>query len=319
MGNKIKREITKIEIPKGLRDRSVKGVQKAKSEIPNRSWPKWIALAASLFILFGGYGIYKKDFQENSNSPVSGNNSSTDTLGQGLHIPAMKLPENSSNNETADMIGLIVYNGKIYTQTTTEIDLTRAKDLVGEKIGKTKGNINEWSKRDAYAVKLASTIGEIDVFTVKGYDEGFRIMSYSDYDGRVVAEFYECLNGVTIKDGEDVFGKLKLAGNIENVKYRSYDDWYNSVDNYYSVHDLNLLTTFVDELNNSVPLRRENIEGSLGDFRNNEMYKILYLYLDDGSKVSLNVIKGGYIHYGDPDLYFKMESDVFTELWELLG
>jgi hypothetical protein len=320
MSNKIKQEIYKIEIPNELSERSELGILKAKAQMPNRKrfWSIGIALAASLMIGLGSYGVYKNYLQKDHNSATPKNNTTIVTKDGGLQIPALKLPKNT-NNSKMDMIGLIVFNGKIYTQSATEITGERAKDLLGEKLGTTKANIDEWSTQDKYAVEFASTVGETDVYTVQGYDKDFRIMTYTEIDGEVYSEFYESLNGITVYDGHDIFGKLKILNNIEKAQYRNFNDWNNSVDNYHPIEDRNLVDSFVEELNHTVPYTRESVEGKLGDFRNEEEYKELTVNLKDGTKVKLVVIKGGYIHYGFLDLYFKMKDETFLKMWDLLN
>ncbi|MBE1556261.1 hypothetical protein [Sporosarcina limicola] len=310
MNNKIKHEMNTIEIPKELHERGNRGVQQAKSEMQkNKGFrSKGIALVASLLIVIGGYGVYKY-YPTFNNMPIV-------AVGEGLQIPAIDLP---TSNGMADMVGLIVYNGKIYTQTSTKVDPERAKDLLGEKIGETKGNINEWSKQNQYAVELASTIGKVDVFTVKGYDKNFRIMTYAENDGELTAEFFECLNGITLHDGSGVFGELKMAGNSVNAQYRNSSDWNHEVENFHPIDDEDLLNSFVEQLNHTVPYDSENVEAKLGDFRNDENYKEMILNLTDGSTVSLLVLKDGYIRYGSLNLYFKMDNPVFEKMWEQLS
>jgi hypothetical protein len=311
MSNNIKQEMDRIEIPKELHQRSRLGVQKAKSEMPSskRKWSKAIAVAASLLILFGSYDYIRDNMKQ---TPP---NSLVVTEDGGLKVPAIELPENTAS---ADMIGLIVYNGKVYTQTATEIDSENAMDLVGEKLGTTKGNIDEWSEQDAYDVELASTIGEADVYTVKGYDKDFRIMTYIERDGIIYSEFYECLNGITVHDGGDVFGKLRMIGNVVSAQYQIYNDWYYGVDQFSSINNMELLNTFVEELNQAIPHSRRSVEEKIGDFRNDNEYRRMTIRLTDGSKVSLVVIKDGYVFYGFTSLYFKMDQEVFMQLWEEL-
>jgi hypothetical protein len=306
--SKIKQEINKIEIPAELSERSKLGVANAKSEIPpkKRNWAIGIALAASLMIGVVSYTIVNYSSENNNTIIVSKDG--------GLQIPALKLPNDTS---TMDMIGLIVYNGKIYTQTATEVNVDRAKNLLGEKLGKTKSTIDEWSKQDAYAVEFASTVGEIDVYTAKGYSKDFRIMTYSEQDGH--SEIFEALNGITVESGRDIFEKLHLSGNILQAQYRTFSDWDNSVENYYPINDIELLNTFIEALNETVPHPYDRVEAELGDFRNDENYRVLTLQLKDGTKVNLVVLKDGYIRYGFLDVYFKMEDATFSKLWKLLG
>lgn len=319
MNNKMKQEMDRIKIPDELHFRSKLGIKKAKSEIQNnqRYGSKMIVALVSLLIVLGSLIGYKNYIENSSNQQASPSNKEPFSTEVGsIYVPAIELPKNTEN---ANMIGLIVYNGRIYTQTTTEIDAESAKDVLGEKLGTTKANIDEWSNSDKYDVEFASSIGKTDVYTVKGYDKAFRIMTYSENDGEINSELYECLNGITIHDGGDVFGKLKMTGTISSAQYRDFSDWNYNVDNYYPINDKDLLNSFVKELNHTSPHTREKIEDTLGDFRNDETYKEMIIHLIDGSKVSLVVIKGGYISYGYSDLYFKMDDEVFKEIWDQLN
>lgn len=59
---------------------------------------------------------------------------------------------------------------------------------------------------------------------------------------------YECLNGITIHNGETIFGKLLLEDNIVGAHYLSYSDWFNSIVNYHSFDNMDLIHRFADEL-----------------------------------------------------------------------
>lgn len=316
MGSKLSSKMSQIPIPNELHERSKLGVAKAKSEMGKSrilNSKNVIALVASILILFGSYGLIK-NFNDSSTPESQGAYFTEDG---GLHIPALQLPE-KGEGKSMDMIGLIVYNGKIYTQTATEIDVKDAVNLLGEKLGRTKGIIDEWSKQDAYADEFASSIGESDVYTVKGYDKDFRIMTYDKYEdsGEVYAEFYEALNGITIYSGEDFFGKLNIAGNIVHAQYRTYSDWNHSIDNFFEINDKKILNSFIEELNTTSPITYETINETLGNYRNDQQYRELILELKDGSKVHLVIIKDGYIRYDH--LYFKMEDEIFTQMWKQL-
>ncbi|OAB38829.1 hypothetical protein PMSD_07445 [Paenibacillus macquariensis subsp. defensor] len=320
MSNNIKQEMDKIEIPNELHERSKMGIQKAKLEMPKKSryWSKALTLVASIIIVFGGYGVYK-DYVQNDQLLTSPNgHPSIVVKDKGITIPALVLPEVSGNTQV-DMVGLIVYNGKIYTQTATEMDPATAKNMLGVKLGTTKGGIDEWSKQDKYATEFASNIGETDVYAVKGYDKDFRIMSYTDIGGEVFSEYYECLNGITIDSGEDVFGKLNINGNIHNAKYRIHSDWDYSVERFFPIEDMDLLNNFAEALNHAIPYSRESVEEKLGDFRNDENYRQMIMQLNDGSKVSMVILKDGYIRYGSADVYFTIDSVIFKGLWDALN
>lgn len=316
MSNKIKQEIDKIEIPKELHERSKMGVLKAKSEKQGNKKSynlKVISAAASLLLLIGAYVMYSS-FSQNIATP----NQDRLIIGEdgGIKIPMIQLPEDTSTS--ADMIGLIVYNGKIYTETTTKIDAEDAKEILGEMLGTTKGNIDEWSKQDEYDKEFASTIGGIDVYSVKGYDKKFRIMIYEEREENSYAAFYESLNGITVYGGEDIFSKLRMTGNVLNAKYRTFTDWYNGIDNYHYISNMNVLNEFVEYLNKAEPFPSEINSNPIRDSRNNQQYREVIIKLNDGSKVKLTLIEGGYIYYGYMNIHFKMDDDVFLKLWTQL-
>lgn len=316
MSNKITQEMNKIEIPKELSSRSKLGISQAKMEMNHarrRYSVKGIGIAVAFTLLIGGFILYQNEWIENniinqSNTPVVMENGA-------VKIPAMQLPKDTSN---LDMIGLIVYNDKIYTQTSTEIDAVSAKAILGKKLGTTKGNIDEWSKQDAYSKEFASTIEIADVYSVTGYDTDFRIMIYSEYEGEEYAYFYENLNGITINNGEDVFGQLNMAGNVVTAKWQSLSDWDDNIENYHSIEKVDIVNNFIQELNKAKPFLQTGDFDPIVEYRTNENFKILMIQLKDGSKVSLTLLKGGYIYYGYSDLYFKMDDEKYSEIWEQL-
>ncbi|MBM7619680.1 hypothetical protein JOC95_001532 [Bacillus tianshenii] len=262
-----------------------------------------VALLITLSI--GAYSYFNSQNTTNSSQQNPSSNS-------GVAIPAIELPEHGS----AKMMPLIVYKGKIYTQSPTTIDNNKVSEIKGEKLGKTKAGIDEWSNQDNYAKEFASTIGETDVYSVKGYKDGLRIMTYYEIDGEGYAEFYESLTGITVNDGNDIFGDLHLVNNVQEAKSRSYEDSLSNTNNYMNINNLRVVNAFLEELNMTKPYLIQDVEAEIGDFRNNDQYKELTLHLNDGTAVTLGVIKGGYISYGQ-SLYFKMNDQVFEELWNL--
>jgi hypothetical protein len=313
MSNKIKQEMNKIEIPKELSERSKIGVSHAKEEMKSgqkRFNLKSFGIAAALLVSVGAFTL----FNYGTPNSTTGNQSELVVNKDGsVEIPAIQLPEDTSS---ADMIGLIVYNGKIYTQTRTEIDTEDAKAIIGDKLGTTKGTIDEWSKQEAYDEEFASTIGKTDVYSVKGYDKDFRVMTYQEQDGKGYAEFYENLNGITINSGEDIFSELKMVGSISSAQYRTFSDWNNSIENYQPITDFETLNTFVAELNKTKPFPRGQNSDPIGNSRTDEQFRELSIKLNDGSRVNLTLLKEGYIYYGYMGVYFHMNEDVFSKMWK---
>lgn len=313
MKNRIKQEINKIEIPKGIGERSKLGILKANKEMQN-SRKKYtltsVGIVAGLLLFIGSFAMLNDNIGtiNNVNTPIATNSDS-------ITIPAIKLP---NNNSKASMLSLIVYNGKIYTQSKTEINAETAKTILGDKLGKTKDNIDEWSKLDAKSGVFPSTIGITDVFSVKGYDKDFRIMTFKEQNGKTYAELYENLNGLTINSGEDIFGKLKMIGNVSSAEYRTFSDWDNNINNFHPIGNLELINEFAEELNKTQPFLSGETSEPITISNNNEDFRELTVHLNDGTHVKLILLKDGHIYYGFMDAYFKMNDDIFLKLWNQL-
>lgn len=235
--------------------------------------------------------------------------------GDGIYIPKMELPKKT--NAMANMIGLIVYQGRIYTQSDTRISPENAGKLVGEKLGTTKGNLDEWSKQEDYAVEFASSIGKSEVYSVKGYDKSFRIMTYGKREGNIHAEFFECFNGVTIRTGADVFDKLKIENNVAYAKQEKFASWNYNKQQYREIKDLQSLDSFIMELKNTTPYTQESLS-YLFNNQGDTNQKFVYITLKDSSEVQLRLFKEGYVFYGSFHIFFKIEGKVFDKLWDEL-
>lgn len=308
--NKIKDSFSKIKASEDFKNRLANDLQNNSKELKymkkNKNYKSFIMAASVLVVLIGVASFNgKNNLISNSKTMVS--------------IPKVELPQGNSAI-SAKMMPLIVYNGKVYLQSSTIIDLEDVKNLLGEKLGTTKPGITEWSTQDEYATEFASTVGVEDVYTVKGYDKSFRIMTYTkNQDGSIYPQLFDCLNGIDIQNGEDIFGKLNIQGNILEVKFRSFNDWNNGIDNFTSIKDLKLFDQFFNKVNKATPILEENLEAELGDYRNEETYKEVVLTLKDGSKLSFSIIKDGYVHYGVSNVSFKVDNKIFKEIWDSLN
>lgn len=281
MKHKLQQQLNKIDIPEQLHERSKKGVSQAKTFKKKRRPFISVGIAAVLFLTIVAFAFLKiEDEQANRDIPVT---------------PI----------STADMIGLIVYNGNTYTQTDSSINFAAATALIGEKLGTTKATIDEWSDEAAYDEEFASTIGVVDVYEMKGYDTSFRIITYNE--AAASAEIYEYIDEVT-----NVFTQLRITRRIESAKWRTYNDWNYSKDNYEGVADMDVLNTFVQQLETLTPIaREENVHYT------DDNYRELTLTLADKTIVRLRVVKDGYVFYGY-NTYYEVEKDVMAALWEQL-
>lgn len=246
--------------------------------------------------------------QVDPGTPAAGSSAS-------IVIPKIELPDKTTG-VAASMVALIVYKGNIYTQAATRIEAADAAALRGEQLGRTTGGIDEWSGKDEY-IELASNIGEADIYTVKGYDSGFLVMSYTEIDGQVYADLYEHTNGITISSGADLFGKLNLEGRIASAQWESFSSWNNGQQQYLPLPGGEALDGFLTALQTAKPLAAEPLMAQ--GIYDSEDRKIIYMQLDDKARVELTLFGQGLVRYGTAPVFFEVESGAFQALWNSMN
>ncbi|MEK3714499.1 hypothetical protein [Paenibacillus sp. FSL R7-0333] len=281
---------------------------------------KMVYIAASVLVAAGiglaGPSVMKQLNSTASPNPVAQVDPGTPSAGNsaGVVIPKIELPDKSSGAQ-ADMIGLVIYQGNIYTQAAIRIEAADAAALRGEKLGRTTSGIDEWSGKDAYT-ELASNIGETDIYAVKGYDSGFLVMSYTEADGQVFAELYEHTNGITVNSGADLIGKLNLDGRITSAQWESFDSWNNGKQQYLPLPEGAALNGFLSALNAAKPLSADSLMAQ--GIYDNEDRKLVYLELADKARVELTLFGKGLVRYGNAPVFFEVEPGAFQTLWDNL-
>lgn len=221
----------------------------------------------------------------------------------GVYVPAIELPEPDSGF-TVDMIACVVYDGAVYTQGEW---LGDASALVGEYLGHATGSIDEWSDESEYYIEFAGTMSG-DIYSVTGYDPGFRICCLYD-DGSVM--LLERLNGISLDTGADLFEtRLHLAERMESVSYLTHEDWNENAD---SFRDLPLsedaVSAFLAEL---CAGGFEYVWETDRDIYDSAVQGHLFFHMSDGTTVELRLIEGGYVGYQGLGWYFvKMPGEVF--------
>ncbi len=289
---------------------------------------KWIAMAACLcLVLIGAFAAIKY-----YSNPPGYTNPTEDTESginsyEGLYIPPLKLPENT-DGAGFDMLGLIVYNDGIYTQSEDYYgdEALRIDSLVGDYLGYASGSIDEWSKQDEYAKDFASSVAG-EVYSVKGYDTDFRICIRQKVKGEsgkpiLWIQFLERLNGITLTKGEDLFeSRLHIREKAKKIQWQSHDDWDWDKGN---IQDAELSSEiwedFLEQIDASefVNTRADdnpnsNIE-SLYDTPNQTH---LILTMEDGTAVQLRLIEGGYVGYNA--LFVQIPGEIFNAVYNACG
>lgn len=229
-------------------------------------------------------------------------------------VPAIRLPDSGT---TADMIGLVVYKGGIYTQAEEYFgeDAERIAGLVGYYLGHGTGSIDEWSDQEDFAEEFASTF-PCGVYTVKGYSTDFRLCTVGDFETENgVTEkyilFLERLNGIELRTGVDLFSqRLGLWGRVASVQYQTHADWNQARGSYQDAtltaeeRDAFLSALYEGTFEYTYPTNP--------DIYDSKTQAHVYLHLTDGTTVELRLIEGGYVGYQALGWYFvKMPTDAF--------
>lgn len=232
-------------------------------------------------------------------------------------IPKTELPSGDDKGIKASMLPLVVYHDNVYTESATTLEGADALALRGAKLGTTSGGIHELSSKEDYK-ELASTIGEADIYAVKGYDTDFRIMSYTEIDGQVYAQLFDKTNDMTISGGADLIGKLNIKDHVTSAHWESFDSWNNGLQQLQNLPVDGSLNHFVEALYNAKPIAstpelEEQLYGK-------EDRKLIYLTLEDKTTIALVLFgEEGLVRYGHVPVFFEVEQGEFQKFWNSLS
>lgn len=292
-------------------------VQTSKNKFQQRIWIKRIIPVATCAVIAL---VVVLSIPKTNNDPISYKQNEINNVlpvkNTGIHIMPVELP--SISNAEMDMIGLVVYNGKVYTQAEyINCDETEKQTFVGEYLGTAIGNIDEWSSKSVYDKEFASTIPG-KVYAVNGYSKDFRICIPEMYDGCEFIAFFENLNDITLNTGEDLYGsRLSLKDNYKEVSYQLHSDWDWDKNNYKSFNNISseTINAFVDALYSSPFIDASNDKTDIYS----SGFKQTHLYFDmkDGSTVEIRLFENGYVGYKNMygRVYVQMTGDVFQTIF----
>ena len=260
-----------------------------------------------------GVGIWQSDILGQPDAVLSGDvpsqseSSDGDTLEDmslsspeyAVYTDPVNLPENTSG-VAVDMIGCLVYKGKVYTQSADfyRYDSEIAQQLVGEYVGEAKGILDCLDYGDSqedWATEFASTYSG-PVYKVNGYSEDFRLCIYVNTEQEQWLQILDNYDGIGLNTGADLFEKrLHIPGHVERITYQTHDDWekQNSEKPLTGVPE-EVMNEFFRELCSS-PFVRIDPESDPGFYESAETQGHLYLHMKDGTVVELRLIDGGYV------------------------
>lgn len=312
-----------------------------------KTWLRWGALAASVCLIVGGlYAVTRQPVKTDDPTPIETVEQPTEqetSVEQpveaekpngGIDIPAIELPE-PQQGAAMDMIGLVVYQGGIYSQAQmfSYEDTEKLIGLVGDYIGHCEGKIDEWSSQEEYEHELAGNMYG-DIYTVKGYDPSFRICIKSSYttesgERKTWIEFLERLNGITIYTGSDLFeDRLNIKGRVTSIQWQAHEDWDWNRGNIQDAElDETVWDAFLDAADSAEFFNAWNPDKDFypdhpkSSIYDNPNQAHLILNMEDGTTVWLRLIEGGYVGYhGIGWWYFvQLPAEVFDPVFDACG
>ena len=287
--------------------------------------------------------IEENQSQENeySNSEYNKTNDNIkeESIKNGIYVPKQQLGVIDPNIQ-ACRVATLVYKGRIYTMGGTELSLEEGKALMDKKLGVTWDLINEIRDDgtsagyiDLESLKdFASLVEGDEVYTVNGYDENFRLITYTKNEYGEFISLWECLNDFILVDGSDVFGMMNIKDNIESATWKTFNNWnYGILDEKEVIID-DTLNNFIDAMYKGTPysLEDEDLRNELfnkeSNFSSGEDYfaaneerqKFMFLKMKDGTKVEIRLFRDGYIYYSGLNFVFKIDEETFNNMWNKL-
>ena len=265
-----------------------------------------------------------------SDSTVETGVTAMETETSGVYVPAVEIPESTEEGTTLDMIGFVVYKGNIYTQSMdyTGEEAYKIDEIVGEYLGTAKGNIDEWSSQDEYAVEFASSVAG-EIYAVEGYDTSFRICLRAEYEDEngpgLWIQFLDCLNGITLSKGSDLFeDRLRVRELTGSVQWQSHEDWDYNTGNFKDADiDEAVWNEFWDAVDNGDffdAWDHENLCPVISDMSHQAH---MIINMNDGTKVNIRMIEfegEGYVGYQGFNWYYvKVPKEIFDKVYEACG
>ncbi len=301
---------------------------------PVRRYMKWGSLAAAVLVVALGSALVIPRLSNRNGEPVSEFNTAevqtddvTDIriLSAGVYVPPYTIPEKKGDATAEnDMLALVVYNGGIYTDTF--IRMENNDGILDEFLGTADGKIDEWSSQKEYTTEFASSmIGE--VYSVKGYDRGFRIAvrtEYFDAQDNVVSyiTILDRLNDITLTCGRDLFeSRLHIGEYAESIVYETHEDWNMCMNNFQTPAVTGEeFAEFFEQVNNASfeYLWTPGIKNNESIYSRDQAH--LFINLTNGTSVELRLIKGGYVGYSPMGWYFvRIPEETFNKIYTACG
>ena len=256
---------------------------------PKKKRHTWIPMAACLCLvagvaawaLRGGMGMPTKEGSQANSNGMSGS-------AQGVYVPPLEVEQ-----ESADMTGFFIYQGRIYSQGGM---VQEGQKLVGAQLGESSGTIDEWTSENQYLEGTGSIGGPF--YEVKGYDPQHLLCMVYDYG----VELFWNNCDITVSTGADVLEEVfRLSDGIARAEFQKEVDVQGENRHTTPITQLEELEAWMDALSQAPAL--SSAETDMGQCLGH-----LYLTKADGVTVHLRLMGNGYVQMAKlPEVCWQME------------
>lgn len=142
---------------------------------------------------------------------------------RGIHINKIEPELSIGRNKYSEYCGPshFYYNNDVYVESTSS-GLRSPEDWRMDCIAKAFGNSYDYSTDPAY-IYVTTKMG--DVYTIRGYNEDFRLMiCYTDNNHLPAVRIYDRLNGIWLKYGKELYADRLHLGTFQDCYIRHATD-----------------------------------------------------------------------------------------------
>ncbi len=208
---------------------------------------------------------------------------------------------NTKAKVSNDHVLFVTYDGRTYYETDT-IDSNNFESLKEQHLGKSIYESHENPNTDNKTNQIISNLGELDIYSVKGYDADYRIMA--SFNNTIY--FFECYSGTNVNVGKDIFDKFNLKDKNINVSYNLYNEIESKIFN-----DTEIVKTFIDKLYIAKSVDKDDLNLNIYD----KDFILLNIELSDKTIIEIRLFEDGYVATRECSYIFEMDINEFNELY----
>ena len=321
--------------------------------VKKNPWKKWLAMAASVCLLFVGSWIYEayiqpvnhsekipemnaEDIVENKTDDMiedeQENNQEEDSIRDLADIPDFSNEESAkedllgaistesleyTDDIEADMLGFFILNGYSYIQYEFQWDYKeRSADFVGDYVGYITGSIDEWTQMEDYADGMGTYTG--NVYEIKGVSPEFMLCMVWEDGG--VETFINHDYHAFDKGTDLVDDCMNLRDNYKTIALETTrDNKFGYAHLELTEEELEVFDQFLDAFAEGDYSYVESIvENPFGGDKDTSDMLDFYFVKENGVLLRFRTMGDGYVMFPWIDACVKIDQDIYKEVVDIL-